>query len=178
MPLWALELGASPLMIGIIVSSRQLLPVTLSIHGGALLDRFGPSRIIMILGTTGAVCTALFPAFPYLGMVVVLQLIIGFAETTSWIGAQSSVGKFLMGQAVYAGRMTAAARIGGSIGPLLVGLAWVHVGPVGGFLFFSLWSLGGVMAAAFLPRDTGAPAAPSRRPCREFRITGRRFACF
>ena len=54
MPLWALELGASPLLIGIIISSRQILPVTLSIHGGALLDRFGARNVIMVLGVVGA----------------------------------------------------------------------------------------------------------------------------
>ena len=36
MPLWAaVELDASLFMVGIIIASRQLLPVTMSIHGGA-----------------------------------------------------------------------------------------------------------------------------------------------
>ncbi|NQU71903.1 MAG: hypothetical protein HQ514_15220, partial [Rhodospirillales bacterium] len=47
MPLWALQLGASPLLIGVIVSARQVLVVTMSIHGGALIDRYGPRRMII-----------------------------------------------------------------------------------------------------------------------------------
>jgi MFS family permease len=45
MPLWALQLGASPLLIGLIISARQVLVVTMSIHGGALIDRYGPRRM-------------------------------------------------------------------------------------------------------------------------------------
>ena len=35
MPLWAaIELDASLSMVGLIIASRQLLPITMSIHGG------------------------------------------------------------------------------------------------------------------------------------------------
>ena len=180
MPLWALELGASPLEIGIVVASRQLLPVTLSIHGGALLDRFGPRNVIMILGFVGTASTLLFPVLPFLWAVILLQMIVGFAETTSWIGAQAAVGQLMRGQPVYAGRMTACARVGGMLGPFLVGFSWVQFGPAGGFLFFALWSFGGVVAASFLPRRVGG-GADSRRAdvlpkASDYRVTFRMLA--
>ena len=81
--------------IGIVVDSRQLLPVTLSIHGGALIDWFGPRKVIVILGFVGTASTLLFPVFPFLWAVILLQMIVGFAETTNWIGAQAAVGQLM-----------------------------------------------------------------------------------
>lgn len=152
MPLWALELTGSPLIIGIIISCRQILPVLLSIHGGALLDRFGPRAVIMWMGLIGAFCTGLFPVLPFIWAAMLLQIVTGFAETTNWIGVQSAVGTILKGQPVYAGRMTASARTGGFFGPILAGLMWETFGPYGGFLFLTGWLACGAMAASFLPR--------------------------
>ena len=163
MPLWALDLGASPIMVGILVASRQVLPVLLSIHGGVLLDRFGPRNVIMLFGVVGTLATVLFPVLPFLWVAVILQMIVGYSEATSWIGAQAAVGKLLEGRPVYAGRMTAAARLGGFLGPWLLGVAWVHWGAFGGFLFFACWSMGGVVASSFLPRVTGGTSPPPRR---------------
>lgn len=92
-PLRALDLGASPLAIRIVAASRQLLPVTLSIHGGALVDRFGPRRVIVTLGLVGAASTLLFPVLPFLWTAILLQMIVGFAETTNWVGARAAVGQ-------------------------------------------------------------------------------------
>ena len=129
-PLWAaIELDASLLMVGIIIASRQLLPVTMSIHGGALLDRFGPRRVIMVLGVLGACSTVMVPFFPFIWATILFQIIIGFCETTNWIGVQSAVGTLMKGNAVYAGRMTASARAGGFFGPVLVGVAYEAGGP-------------------------------------------------
>ncbi len=160
MPLWALQLTDSALVIGIIIACRQILPVLLSIHGGALLDRFGPRAVIMVMGIIGALCTGMFPVLPFIWAAMMLQIVTGFAETTNWIGVQSAVGTILKGQPVYAGRMTAAARTGGAIGPVLVGFIWDSFGAYGGFLFLACWISCGATAASFLPRQP-EPAAPS-----------------
>jgi MFS family permease len=160
MPLWAaVELDASLFMVGIIIASRQLLPVTMSIHGGALLDRFGPRRVIMVLGVLGAISTAMVPFLPFIWATILLQIIIGFCETTNWIGVQSAVGTLMKGNAVYAGRMTASARTGGFFGPLLIGVAYETGGPVGGFLCFGVWAFCGAIGATFLPRHTADDVA-------------------
>lgn len=159
MPLWALELTSSPLIIGLIISSRQILPVLLSIHGGALLDRFGPRQVIMVLGIAGACITGLFPLFPFIWAAMPFQFLTGFAETTNWIGAQSAVATILKGRPVFAGRMTAAARTGGFFGPIFVGAAWEIFGPYGGFMFLAVWLMMGAVAASFLPRHVPEPAA-------------------
>ncbi len=156
MPLWALELGAGPLVIGLIISSRQILVVTLSIHGGALQDRLGPRRVIMVLGLAGAAAVGLIPVFAFVWAAIALQMLSGFAESTNWIGAQALVGRLLKGQPVYAGRLTAAARTGGFIGPLMTGLAWEHLGPFAAFWFVALWIACGAGAAWFLPDERAA----------------------
>ena len=160
-PLWAaVELEASLFMVGVIIASRQILAVTMSIHGGALLDRFGPRRVIVVLGIAGAVATAAIPFLPFVWPTILLQIVIGFCETTNWIGVQSAVGTLMKGQAVYAGRMTAAARAGGFFGPLLVGISYETGGPVGGVLVFGAWALCGAVGACFLPRHgTGSVSA-------------------
>ena len=164
MPLWALELGAGPLVIGLIISSRQVLVVTLSIHGGALQDRLGPRRVIMVLGLAGAAAVGLIPVFAFIWAAIVLQMLSGFAESTNWIGAQALVGRLLKGQPVYAGRLTASARTGGFIGPVLTGLAWEHFGPFAAFGFVALWIVCGAAAAWFLPDERSAkPGETSTR---------------
>ena len=151
-PLWALELTSSPLLIGLVVASRQFLVVTLSIYGGALLDRAAPHKVILALAAVAAASFALFPALPFVWAAVLLQMISGFAETTNWIGAQALFGRVLKGRPVYAGRLTAAARTGGFIGPFLVGLVWQYSGPTGAFLLLAAWVMAGAAAALFLPR--------------------------
>ncbi|NQU72756.1 MAG: MFS transporter [Rhodospirillales bacterium] len=161
MPLWALELGASPLIIGLIISARQILTVTLSIHGGAMLDRYGPRQVIIVLGLVGAATMGLFPLFPVIWAAILLQMVSGFAEGTNWIGTQALVGRLLKGHAVFAGRMTASARVGGFIGPVATGYSWEIYGPAGGFAVMSAWIVCGVAASVFLPDDrTHAPEAP------------------
>ena len=182
MPLWALELGASPLIIGLIISARQILTVTLSIHGGAMLDRYGPRQVIIVLGLAGAATMGMFPLFPIIWVAILLQMVSGFAESTNWIGTQALVGRLLKGHAIFAGRMTASARIGGFIGPVVTGFSWEIYGPVGGFVFMSAWIIFGVAASVFLPDDRGfapeseeapADAAPAAKTSRTSKIMPR-----
>ena len=164
-PLWALELTSSPLLIGLVVASRQFLVVTLSIYGGALLDRAAPQKVILALAAVAAASFALFPALPFVWAAVLLQMVSGFAETTNWIGAQALFGRVLKGRPVYAGRLTAAARTGGFIGPFLVGLVWQYSGPTGAFLLLAGWVMAGAAAALFLPRVKASDESdrPGRR---------------
>ena len=171
-----------PFLIALLLASRQILTVTMSIYGGALMDQFGTRRIAIVFGLTGAAAALLYPILPtafgvspagagaaapwlFVAAIILLQMISGYAEGTSWIGTQTLVGQLLKGHPVYAGRMTFTARIGGILGPFVIGAAWDGWGPWGGFGFLSLWILCGVGAAVFLPDsatgppDKSAPAA-------------------
>jgi len=165
MPLWALALGASPLMIGIILGSRQAMLIFLAIHGGALMDRFGARSVIVVMGFIGVVSMALFPVFPFAAAAIALQMLSGLAESVSWIGVQALVGQAMKGNPTYTGRMTFVARIGGFIGPPMIGGAWDLWGHWGGFAFLTVWVAAGWLAAWLVP-DFGErkPAEPGATP--------------
>jgi MFS family permease len=158
-PLWALQLGASPVMIGLIVSARQALVIAFSIHGGALQDRFGPRAVIMVMGVAGAAVFLLYPLAPTVWGAVALQMVSGFLEVTGWIGAQALVGVLLRGEAVYAGRLTAATRLGGFAAPILAGFVWAGFGATVAFIATALWVLMGTVTAFLLPDTRPEPKA-------------------
>lgn len=162
-PLWALQLGASPVMIGLIVSARQALVIAFSIHGGALQDRFGPRAVIMVMGVAGAAVFLLYPLAPTVWGAVALQMVSGFLEVTGWIGAQALVGVLLRGEAVYAGRLTAATRLGGFAAPILAGFVWAQFGATVAFIVTAVWVLMGTVTAFLLP-DTRPESKPEPVP--------------
>lgn len=163
LPLWTTrELRLSPFLIGIALGSRYVGPILLSIHGGALMDRFGTRRVMIILAAIGAVVPLLFPVLPFFGAVVVLQIFGGIAEAFCWVGAQALVGQAMKGHATYAGRMSFWTRIGIFIGPTSIGAAWSAFGPWGGFAVMSLWSVGVLVAVLLLPADAIAAPPPAR----------------
>ncbi len=155
MPLWAVMLGASPLMIGVVIGSRQVLPMLFAIHGGALMDRLGTRRMLVAFGLIGMATPVLFPMFPWVGAAIALQMISGLAESINWIGAQALVGQAMKGHPTYAGRLSFALRMGNLSAPPLIGAAWDLLGPWGAFGFLSLWVGGGLIAALVLPAGTG-----------------------
>jgi MFS family permease len=159
MPLWALALDASPLMIGIILGSRQALLIFLAIHGGALMDRFGARAVIVVMGGIGVITMAMFPFFPFAAAAVALQMLSGLAESVGWIGVQALVGQAMKGNPTYSGRMTFVARIGGFLGPPAIGLAWDLWGHWGGFAFLTAWVACGWLSAWLVP-EFGEKKAP------------------
>ena len=47
-PLWAVEIGTPPVLLGLALGARSLLLVFFSIHGGALIDRLGTRRMSLL----------------------------------------------------------------------------------------------------------------------------------
>lgn len=167
-----------PFLIAFILASRQVLTVSLSVYGGALMDSFGSRRVIIAFGLLGAASAMAYPLVPgafgvawggdnagdpvlwFIVALVSVQMISGYAEGNCWIGTQALVSQALGGHPVYAGRMIFVARLGGILGPLLMGPAWDLWGSWGGFLVLALWIACGTVAAIFLPRLDGATSAP------------------
>jgi MFS family permease len=154
-PLWALHLGASPVMIGLIVGARHFLTTIFSIHGGALMDRLGTRRVLIWFATIGAVTPFMFPLMPWLWAVVFLQMIDGLSSSFAWMGAQAQVGQLMRGNPKYAGRLSFTVRFGHLVAPLAAGGAWDLFGPWGGFAVLGTWAIGVLISANALPRPEG-----------------------
>ena len=162
MPLWLLKLDASAFIIGIALGARHFLPLFLSIHGGALMDRFGTRRIMLWFALISAAVPILFPVMPWIWAVIALQMIVGLADTMGWSGAQAMIGQIMKGSEIYAGRLAFTLRIGHFAGPLLTGAAWDWLGPWGAFGMLSLWGGCAFIASLFLPQVTTAVKTEQR----------------
>lgn len=152
-PLWLIKLDASPMMIGISLGAYTFLPLLLSIPGGALIDRLGARRVIVTFGVLVVCLTPLYPLLPWIGALIVLQMLVGLSVSMGWISAQTLVGQRMGGNPIYAGRLAFVVRLGTLFGPPAVGALWDLFGQWGAFLFMSLWTSGVLVAVAILPKS-------------------------
>lgn len=157
-PLWALDVGASAFWIGMAIAMRALLAMAFSIQAGAIMDRLGTRRVTLWLGIGGAVLVTLYPLFPSVAGILVLQVVVGFLHLTCWIGAQALVGRLTKGDPALMGRFTFLATLGNFLGPFLAGLAWQYLGPWGAFAMVSVWSLAFVLVTYTVSRDVDGNA--------------------
>ena len=150
-PLWALHIGASPFLIGVAVGARALLPFIFAIHGGALLDRLGVRRVMIFCALLSAALTVLYPVFPFISALILLQAITGFLHTMGWIGAQTQISQLTRGSAKYMGRFTSVSTFSNFFTPVLAGLAWDLAGPWGAFSLLAFWNLLLWLSVSFMP---------------------------
>jgi MFS family permease len=161
-PLWALSIGATPGMIGIIVACRAVLPFFLSIHGGAMMDRLGTRRMLLIFTAVGTLLSFLYPVSSWMGALVVLQLIVGWAQGMGWIGAQIKIARISAGDAASAGRFSFFTTCGTFLGPLIAGATWDIFGPWGAFSLIGLWGICLLLACYALPVTAEREPPPLR----------------
>jgi len=164
-PLWALQLGASPLEIGLVVGARSLLPVMFSIHGGVVMDRLGVRRVMFWLAGISIAMVPAYPLLPWVPALFALQMLFGLAQGLSWIGAQTQIGRLTKGNPTHSGRFSFASTAGTFAGPLAAGLAWDHLGPYGAFALVAAWCAALWLSIHFLPAtddDADRPAEPFR----------------
>ena len=150
-PLWAVTLTQDPLIIGIIFGARHFLPMLLLIHGGAMMDRFGTRKIMLFFASLSLIIPLLYPSFPWIYALIVLQMLGGLAVMSCWIGAQSLTGELMQGKPVYSGRLTLSTRIGTFVGPPVVGAIWDFSGPWAAFSFISFWAALCLISTILLP---------------------------
>ncbi len=159
-PLYVATMNPTPVMFGLVFSAGHLLPLFLSIHTGALMDRLGARRVMLVCTSIGALVPLIYPAAPWIWAVVALQMLFGFSESMGWLGAQTMIGQYMFGKTVYAGRLSVVIRIGQLVAAPMGGLAWDLAGPWGAFVLLSLWGFGAVACAVMLPPlpDRAPPA--------------------
>lgn len=121
--LYAIELGASPLAIGMLISTYALFPLLLAVYAGKVSDRAGVRRP-MVLGSFGVGLGLLLPFLvPTMTMLYASSALIGMASLFFHVSVHNLVGS--LGDAKVRtgnfGTFSLGSSISGFIGPLLVG---------------------------------------------------------
>ena len=163
-PLYVATINPTPVMFGLVFSAGHVLPLFLSIHTGALMDRLGARRVMLVCTLVGAIVPLFYPAAPWIWAVVILHMFFGFSESMGWLGAQTMIGQYMHGKTSYAGRLSFIIRIGQLGAAPMAGAAWDLTGPWGAFVLMSLWAFGAVACALLLPpQDAAQSPAQGRR---------------
>jgi MFS family permease len=150
-PLWAIYLGFSPFEIGVLVGARSLLSFLLAIHGGALVDRFGTKRVLVVLSAISAVNPLLFPALPLFPFLLALQMVGGLAGSLAWVSAQALALQVSDADTTFMSRFAFAARFGTTFAPATIGFLWDRAGPWPSFIATGLWGSVFLAGALLIP---------------------------
>src|SRR5687767_12120982 len=75
--LYALELGAQPITVGVLGATFSVLPMLLSVPAGKLADRYGARRLLMFVGAAGALGLLAPYFFPGLSAIFVAAALAG-----------------------------------------------------------------------------------------------------
>ena len=161
LPLWVISLGATPLEAGIALGCRYLLLTFFSIHSGAMMDRIGTRRVIILFGCAAIILNGAYPFFPSLAAVIAIQLFAGYAGSMGWLGSQTMIGQFMRGSPVYAGRLSASLRVAAIVGPPSIGAIWDYFGAFFAFSFLACWACLPVISAMMLPTTIRGIASSS-----------------
>ena len=123
-PLYAIRLGASPLLLGVLIASGHLLPMLVAMSVGRIVDRVGPMRILAlgVIGSLVAPCAVIVT--PSLATLAIAQIVAGLGQICLAVASQSLVAS--LGTAERTDRNFAwygtALSVGQLLGPLTSGV--------------------------------------------------------
>jgi len=163
-PLVALKQGASPVMVGILLSLFSVMPLFFSISSGRLIDRIG-ARWPLIGGcvaqASGLLLAAAWPSIISLG---IASFLVGTGHMIIMIGLNNVAGAIGRGEARVAtfNRMTLVYSVGVMAGPLIAGFSLDLAGPRAPFFLLAVTQVAALFWLAASPRhvpDTRHPGA-------------------
>ena len=134
--LYAIELDASPIAIGMLISTYALFPLLLAVYAGKVSDRAGVRRP-MVLGSFGVSVGLLLPFLvPTMMTLYVSSALIGMASLFFHVSVHNLVGSLGDAKARTGnfGTFSLGSSISGFIGPLLVGFIIDHFGYLPAYL--------------------------------------------
>jgi len=137
--LYAIDLGASPLAIGALISTYAVFPLLLAVYAGRISDRRGV-RGPMIIGSLGMAAGLVLPAaFPALPALFLSSALIGTSALFFHVSVHNLVGSLGEGleRTRNFGTFSLASSMSGLMGPLLVGLAIDHSGHLPTYLLLA-----------------------------------------
>jgi MFS family permease len=139
--LLALDLGASPLLIGALVACYSIAPLTLGVYSGRLADTIG-MRVPMLIGVAAIACAMLigsiWQALPALFTVAVL---VGVGFVFFVVSVQNLVGAMPGNRTRNYSILTIGYSASNFVGPLTAGFAIDYAGYGAAFLVFALFTL-------------------------------------
>ncbi len=155
--LYAIELGASPFTIGLLVSTYAFFPLLLAVYAGRVSDRGGVRRP-MALGSLGMMLGLALPAvMPSMTALFLSVAIIGISNIFFHVSVHNLVGSLGDSHArtINFGTFSLGAATAGFLGPMLAGLSIDHIGHLPTFAFLAIVaSVPGVVLlfyAGFIP---------------------------
>jgi MFS family permease len=180
--LFAIELGASPFTVGVLVALFAAVPMLLSVNAGRLVDRRGPRRPILLALAAQTAGVVLPYAWPSLPALYFSSTLIGTAFLYTHVSINAVVGAVGRPEerAVNFSWLALGFSTSGTIGPLVTGFAIDGLGHARAFVALALLP---ALALGLLwrhrgpvPRQAGRAAAGERRVLDLFRIASLRHA--
>ena len=150
--LFAIELGASQFIIGVMIAMYSLLPALLALQVGKLTDRFGV-RLPMLIGSLGMAAALLLPWwFQSMPALYASAALIGVSHMMANVSAQNLVGS--IGGAEDRTRnfsnYALAMALGSFLGPLAGGISIDTFGHARSYLYVAAFPLLPVLILAFV----------------------------
>jgi MFS family permease len=129
--LYALQLGAQPLTVGVLTALSEVLPTLLSWNVGRFSDRFGSRWLIMVGAVAGALGMLVSYIIPGLPALFVTSVMYGLLHALYGAPLQNLVGlqSQAQGRAKNYSNFTLVVSFSGFISPLLAGFTIDHAGP-------------------------------------------------
>ena len=141
--LYALELGAQPITVGILGATFSVLPMLLSVPAGKLADRYGARRLLMYVGAVGALGLLAPFFFPGLSAIFVAAALAGMSDGLFSVSLQNLVGLLsnVDNRARNFTNYSMIGSVGNFMGPLVAGFSIELLGHNAACLFLALSAL-------------------------------------
>jgi len=164
--LYALELGATPLQIGLLLATYGVFPLLLAVAAGRIADRYG-ARIPVIFGMVASTLGVILPWFmPSLTLLFVSVLITGFGFILGQVAMQSLVGSLGEGEARTRNFNNYAliVALADFVGPVAAGFSIDHLGHVPAYLVMGAFGAVSIITTLFLARRIPLRRRPAPAP--------------
>ena len=183
--LFSIELGASKILIGVLVALYSLFPMLLGLYAGKLTDRLGV-RIPVVAGSSAmAVALAVPFLFPALPALYVQAVGVGAGHVFYNVAIQNLIGGLGGGadRTRNFANFALAMSVGSLLGPLVSGFAIDHFGYAWSYLViavFPLLTIVIILSARALPGLRGkgksgkSGKAPATTPTKPFELLANR----
>jgi MFS family permease len=160
--LYALQLGASPAAVGLVMALFAAVPMLLSVFTGRLIDRGGPRRPLLAAFAALACGGALPFLFPRLETLYVSSTILGLGFMFIHIGMNSVIGAHGQPEQrpMNFSWLALSFSISGSLGPLIAGFAIDGLGYGAAFIALAVFPATAFVLLALRRRPLPRPVRP------------------